>query len=63
MAGRFIWVEERLGSIPNSPIYYKSSSRPTLGGREESGGFGSRNPSPRLYSRGAWTNKNMILER
>lgn len=21
MAGRFIWVEERLGSIPNSPIY------------------------------------------
>jgi hypothetical protein len=20
MAGRFIWVEERLGSIPNSPI-------------------------------------------
>ena len=43
MAGRFIWVEERLGSIPNSPIYYKSSSRPTLGGREESGGFGSRN--------------------
>ena len=23
MAGRFIWVEERLGSIPNSPIYYK----------------------------------------
>ena len=22
MAGRFIWVEERLGSIPNSPILF-----------------------------------------
>ena len=24
MAGRFIWVEERLGSIPNSPIFLLS---------------------------------------
>lgn len=26
MAGRFIWVEERLGSIPNSPIDYKKQT-------------------------------------
>ena len=30
MAGRFIWVEERLGSIPNSPIYYKRQTSNTI---------------------------------
>lgn len=30
MAGRFIWVEERLGSIPNSPIYYKRQTNNSI---------------------------------